>query len=124
VTLDIVFITGFHGCLTWVYFLIFTGFSMNTLVGIAIAFPFAGRLFSESFQLKHSLIVMNREKGKEEEWIRRFARAFSPLRVSVGNFATVKKHTGLATLGLILYYTLRITILLKGKLNSLIFTCS
>jgi hypothetical protein len=85
---------------------------MTTLIGIAIVFPFAGSLHSGSVQLKHSLF--NREKGNEEEWARKFARAFSPIRISVGNFATIKNHTGVATLGLIFYYTLKITIFLKG----------
>jgi hypothetical protein len=88
---------------------------MNTLAGIVIAFPFAGRLFSGSLHLKHYLL--NRGKWKEEEWVRKFAKAFFPLRVSVGNFATIKNHTGLVTLGLILYCTLKITILLKAKPN-------
>ncbi len=112
-TLDIVCITGFHGLLSWLYLALLAMFPVSTLVGIAIVFPLAGSLFSGSLQFKHSLL--NLEKRKEDALTRKFARAFSPLRISVGSFTTVKNHSGLVTLGLIFYYTLKTTIFLKPK---------
>ena len=109
VCLCLVFALTFHKVMKWVYFLLFSGFALCSLIGIAIVFPFAGNLYAESNSLKHFL----KYNGRQSKLSRASIRAMIPLKVAVRNVGIIRKYTGLAMLGMIVYFTLRVTILLK-----------